>query len=97
MTNRKEIEKQIAIKALENSEFRQQLITNPKAILSQELGKQLPDDITVEVVEETNKKIYLVIPSEVVSEELSEEQLEAVAGGNWIVVGGSGCVGFVTG
>jgi hypothetical protein len=88
MSTRQEIESQIAVKSLENSEFRQQLIANPKAMLLQELGQEIPDDISVEVLEETEKKIYLVIPPAVVSEELSEEQLEAVAGGCWIVVSG---------
>ena len=86
MSHRKETEVKIATKSLENLEYRKQLIANPKAVLSQELGQQIPNDITVEVLEETDKKIYLVIPPTVVDEELSEKQLEAVAGGCWVLV-----------
>lgn len=95
MSDRKEFETKLVMKSLENPEFRQRLIANPKAMLSQELGQQIPDEIAIEVLEETDKKIYLVIPPAVVEEELSEEQLEAIAGGGcWII--GSGDCGFVT-
>lgn len=97
MSNRKEAETKIVMKSLENPEFRQQLIANPKAVLSQELDQQIPDNITIEVLEETDQKIYLVLPPAPVEEELSEKQLEAVAGGNWVVVCGDGCCGLVTG
>ena len=90
MSNRKEAETKIVIKSLENPEFRQQLLVNPKAVLSQELGQQIPDDISIEVLEETENKIYLVLPPAVVDEELSEKQLEAVAGGGCFI-SGAGC------
>ena len=98
MPNRKESEQRIVSKALENAEFRKQLLANPKAVLSQELGGTIPDNIEVEVLEETDSKVYLVLPPVVVDEELSEEQLETVAGGGcWIITSGNRCAGFVTG
>ena len=64
--------------------MRQRLIADPKGALEEELGTQLPDNIEVRAVEETADTIYLVLPSaSTVGEggELSDQELEAVAGG----------------
>ncbi|MDB9513472.1 proteusin family RiPP peptide OspA [Kamptonema animale CS-326] len=96
MSTRKEAEEQLAIKALKDPSFREKLKANPKAVISEEFNTQVPDDLTIEVVEETATKMYLVLPApEAVEEELSEEQLEAVAGGGCWIAGSRGC-GFVT-
>lgn len=44
---------------------------------------QIPSNIAVEVVEETPTKVYLVLPPAAAArgQELSDEELEAVAGG----------------
>ena len=42
--------------------FRQRLIEDPKAAVEQELGTQLPEDVRVVTVEETQDTIYLVLP-----------------------------------
>lgn len=95
MPSRQEAEQQIIMKSLEDASFRQQLKANPKAVLSQELGGQLPADVTIEVLEETPNKLYLVLPPMPVEEELSDEQLEAVAGGGCWIGASGGCI-FVT-
>jgi hypothetical protein len=51
--------------------------------LEQELGRGLPEGVKVRVVEESADTIYLVLPSGSPvgqGEELSDQQLEAVAG-----------------
>lgn len=88
MSTRKEAEEQLAIKSLKDPSFREKLKANPKAVIAEEFNTQVPDELTIEVVEETATKMYLVLPAaESVEEELSEEQLEAVAGGGWVVRG----------
>ena len=56
--------------------------------MEQELGTRLPEDVRVVAVEETADTIYLVLPSTSMAggggEELSDQQLESVAGGGWI-------------
>ena len=67
-------------KAWTDEAYRKELITNPKGVLQKEFGVELPDSLTIEVLEESPTKLYIVIPSKP-TDELTDEQLEAVAGG----------------
>jgi len=78
---RKEIEEKLIVKAWQDSSFKQELFSNPKSALEKE-GISLPENIEVRVVEESSTAFYLVIPTPPVgTEELSEAELESVAGG----------------
>jgi hypothetical protein len=66
--------------------FKNELISNPKAVIAREIGQELPEGVEIEVLEPTPKKLYLVLPlkvesEEIPTEELSDKELEAVAGG----------------
>jgi hypothetical protein len=81
---RAEMERRIVQRSIEDDAFRQRLLEDPKAAVEQELGSQLPEEVRVVTVEETPDTIYLVLPStSAVGEggELSDQELEAVAGG----------------
>lgn len=78
---RKSAEAHLVGKAQQDSEFRKELIRNPKPIIEKELGVKLPSDFDVKVFEETSKSLYLVIPVKTEQGELSDQLLEAVAGG----------------
>jgi hypothetical protein len=57
---------------------------DPKGAVEQELGTRLPEEVRVVAVEESADTIYLVLPtSSLLGEgsELSDRELEAVAGG----------------
>jgi hypothetical protein len=82
---RAEIERRLINRSLEDEDFRQSLLDDPKGTAEQELGSHLPESIEVRVVEESADTIYLVLPfTRAVGEggELSDEALEAVAGGD---------------
>ena len=71
------------------------VLSYPKAAVEEELGRRLPEDVQVRAVEETTDTIYLVLPSTSAvgeSEELSDPELDTVAGGdtNW-TCGGYTC------
>lgn len=80
---RRDIEAHIIAQAWKDEAYKQELLSNPKAVIEREFGVQLPAETNVQVLEENPINLYFVLPmrpnlSEV---ELSEEQLEAVAGG----------------
>jgi hypothetical protein len=77
-----EVQDIIRENALKNPQYREALLSDPKALLSKQMGRDLPDWLTVKVVEERPDTIYLIapyVPKE--GEELSDSALESVAGG----------------
>jgi Nitrile hydratase, alpha chain len=79
---RPEIEGAIVRRSLEDEDFRQRLLEDPKAAVEEELGSRLPDAVQVRAVEESADTIYLVLPSaSALGEELSDWDLEKVTGG----------------
>jgi hypothetical protein len=87
-----ELEAQIVAKAWQDENFKQELLSNPKAVLEREMGQKSPADFELTVVEETSNHMYIVLPMKPSnikdSQELSEEALETVAGGLNLVKNG---------
>ena len=81
---RQQLEARLIDRALQDDAFRQELVRDPKGVVARELGmEQLPEHIQVQVLEESPSTVYLVLPPPVpgVGTELSDADLEAVAGG----------------
>lgn len=80
-----ELKNRIITKAQADATYKQRLLSNAKAVFEEEIGEKLPADLEIQVLQQSMKKIYLMLPVEldelVRSQILSEEQLEAVAGG----------------
>lgn len=80
-----EIEVQLLARAAQDLEFRSRLIADPKTVMA-ERGLNFPADIQITVLEETLNHYYFVLPALEFLElednrELSDEELELVAGG----------------
>lgn len=85
-TGRAEIERRLIARSLEDEAFRQRLIEDPKAVVEEELGTRLPDNIEIRAVEETADTFYLVLPGASPAGEtgeLSDRELETVSGAGW--------------
>jgi hypothetical protein len=81
---RAEVERRLVERSLQDESLRQRLLADPKAAVEEELGTRLPDEVQVIAVEETADTIYLVLPSSSPLGgvgELSDEELQTVAGG----------------
>jgi hypothetical protein len=86
---RNEIEAVIVKKALEDPKFKSRLLQSPKQVVQEQIASKqkdfkLPDGLDVKVLEETKSTLYIVIPripAGVAAGELSDNELEAVAGG----------------
>ncbi len=65
-------------KACEDAEFRQQLVSDPKAVIAEEFGMELPENVEVKVHESTMQTLHIALPA---GPELNEEQLETIAAG----------------
>ncbi len=82
----KDLETLLISKAMTDEAFKSELISNPKAVIAREMGQEWPEGVEIEVLESTPKKLYLVLPlkvefEEIHTDELSDKELEAVAGG----------------
>lgn len=78
---RKEIEEKLIARTWQDEAFKQELLNNHRAAFEKE-GITLPESIKVAVVEESPNSLYLVLPKKPSeTAELSEAELESVAGG----------------
>ena len=74
---------EVTTRAAVDSAFRQRLMTNPNAALSEVAGRPVPSTFKVKFIEKSPELDALVVLPDLVDEnaELSAEELEAVAGG----------------
>ena len=66
--------------ATENPKYREALIANPKAVIEKQFASSL-GSVTVKAVVETADTTYVVVPHVASEGELSDADLEKVAGG----------------
>lgn len=81
---RADIESRVIAKAWKDESYKQELLNNPKVVIGKEFDVEFPDNVTIHVMTEDTNNLYFVIPNipaDISFQELSEEQLEAVAGG----------------
>ena len=95
-TTRREFELQLIEKAWKDEAFRQALRSDPQGTVESVLGGKLPAGLQVKLVEETADTFYLVLPAKpnrVPAGQLTDQQLDAVAGGDsmWTTCGSPGC------
>lgn len=78
MDTRESMLEKLVAKTEEDTDFRSQLITDPKSALKKAFDVEVPDDFNVVVHEDDRRTAHLVLPA---SAELSDTQLQQAAGG----------------
>ena len=80
--SRRDVEALIVKRSWSHPEFRAEFLADPKATIEKYSGEKLPVDFTVTASAEDDQTIYFVIPTRPANaDELSDEDLEKVAGG----------------
>ena len=77
---RSQVEAMIAERIAADPGFRDTLLADPHAVLSEVIGFDIPETVQVVLHEESLTQIHLTIPA---SEALSDADLELVAGAGW--------------
>ena len=86
--SRQEMESLIVQRAWKDDAFRDEFIAAPKATIEKYSGQKLPAEIKVVALAEDDKTIHFVIPPKPANaDELSDEDLEKVAGGIDVATG----------
>ena len=70
-----EIQNTVIAKAVEDGEFRAQLIADPRAAIQELTGAALPDEMVVQVHEESAASFHLVLPPD---GQLTEDEMARV-------------------
>jgi len=89
-----EFHMQLIARAWQDEAFKQRLLHDPKGTVREALGIELPDDLSLDFVADDDTNQYVVLPPEPRDTELTDEQLEQIAGGEVILVSVSVSVGF---
>jgi hypothetical protein len=76
------------MKAAEDDDFRARLVADPRATVEAEIGMRFPDGYRLHVHEESATDAHMVLPPK---PELSQQQLEQVAGGGCSWLGDGSC------
>ena len=73
---------EVLSKSALDSEFRAGLLTDPRATLEKMAGEPLPDNLRVKFIEKDGDcDAMFVLPDPIAADELTSQELEAVAGG----------------
>jgi len=89
-----DIETRLIEKCWKEPEFRKQVLADPKGAFERQFGRPLPADLKIIIHEDSANTINLALPPAPVNvQELSEDELEKVAGGTEFI--GSVIVGTI--
>ena len=70
----------VICQAMSDPVFRRRLLADPAGTLSR-AGVEVPEGVTIEVVEDTATRVYLILPSNPIDDSVTEAELERAVGG----------------
>ncbi len=62
--DREDIVENIIAKALKDEEFKQQLLSDPKAAIAKEFEVELPEGLNIQILQEDSNTQYIVLPQD---------------------------------
>jgi Nitrile hydratase, alpha chain len=84
---RRDLETALIEKCWKDPEFRKQVVSDPKGMLERHTGQRLPPEVKIFVHQEDANTVHFSIPPTPANvTELSDEDLERVAGGTDVVI-----------
>ena len=81
-----EVRKQLIDKAEDDIAFRSRLLAEPRAVVEEELGVDVPASVELRVHEDNRSAVHLVLPPE---PKLDMQELRTVSGGFAVCDGGA--------
>ena len=68
-TKRQQLETHLAQRAIEDPDFRERLLRDPKQVIEQEIGLKFPEGLQVSVREEKLNQLYVILPVDLLTAE----------------------------
>ena len=82
VATRRELETALIEKCWKDPEFKRKVFSDPKGMLEEQIGQKLPPQVKIFIHEEDANTLHFSIPAPPANVcELSDDQLEKVAGG----------------
>ncbi|MBD2526765.1 NHLP leader peptide family RiPP precursor [Nostoc sp. FACHB-133] len=78
MTSEINRDEQLIVRAWEDQEFKQELLSNPKAVIERELGEKFPEEVEVRMLAETANIRYLILPPANIAPEKRQEVVKLI-------------------
>jgi len=84
---RRELESQFVAKAWKDASFRKEVTADPKAAFEKYTGRKLPEQVRIFIHEEDPNTVHFSLPPAPTNvSELSDDELQRVAGGTELVL-----------
>jgi len=61
-TKRQQLETHLAMRAMQDPDFRERLLREPKLVIEEEIGLKFPEGLQVSVHEEKLNQLYVILP-----------------------------------
>lgn len=81
----REMSDAISVQAMKDEGFRDELLADPKGTFEKYSGQAMPENVEVYVHENSETATHFVLPPRISENELSDEDLEKVAGGEFFI------------